>query len=184
MKKKFLNVLVSVGFVSSTLMLLPQGVYAQNSSFLPDQILDIFGLLGDDGRFTARFITGRVRSGLIIALALLILVSVVYALLAAFKYIQSQGDPGKIEEAQKAIKAIFYGIAAMMIGVVGIVLVFVFFSASRPASELYQTCLSAPNSAGCRDCIENGRKATGTCNSCEVLYEGTAVVNDANCIEP
>jgi fumarate reductase subunit D len=182
-KKKFLNVLVSVGFVSSTLMLLPQGVYAQNSSFLPDQILDIFGLLGDDGRFTARFITGRVRSGLIIALALLILVSVVYALLAAFKYIQSQGDPGKIEEAQKAIKAIFYGIAAMMIGVVGIVLVFVFFSASRPASELYQTCLSAPNSAGCSTCIESGRVAANACDKCEKYYEGTET-DSTGCVEP
>ena len=186
MKFKLLRLITGVGLVASTLMLLPQGVFAQaNSSFLPQQISNIFGLLGQDGGLTATFITGRVRVGLIIALAGLILVAVVYALIAAFKYIQSQGDPGKIEEAQKAIKAIFFGVAAMMIGIVGIVLVFVFFSASRPAAELYQVCLSAPNSEGCRVCIEDGSQAGNLCETCENEYRtGGGLASTEACLEP
>lgn len=168
------------------LALQTQGIRAQ-SNLLPDQISNIFGLLGEDGGLTASFITGRVRVGLIIALALLILVAVIYALLAAFKYIQSQGDPGKIEEAQKAIKAIFYGVAAMMIGIVGIVLVFVFFSATRPAAELYQVCLSAPNSDGCQNCIDEGEDETAAnlCFQCEEDYRNNNGVSTvAGCFVP
>lgn len=172
MKTKFLTTIVQLGLVTSTLLLLPQGVHAQNSSLLPDSILNIFSLLGTDGRQTASFLSSRVRVGLIVALAILILVAVVYALIAAFKYIQSQGDPGKIEEAQKAIKAIFFGIAAMMIGIVGIVLVFVFFSATRPDASLFQTCLSAPNSAACQNCVDFGTDTGGElCQRCEDRYE-------------
>lgn len=178
--KAILILLMSLG----TLVFLTQGVSAQ-SNLLPDQISNIFGLLGTDGGLTATFITGRVRVGLVIALALLILVAVVYALIAAFKYIQSQGDPGKIEEAQKAIKAIFYGVAAMMIGIVGIVLVFVFFSASRPAAELYQVCLSAPNSLGCENCIQEGNDGENLCSQCEQDYiEGEGVSDLDGCFVP
>lgn len=190
MQKKTLNILVGSGFVFSSLMLLPQGAQAQNSSFLPEQITEIFNLMGRDGSGTAGFITGRVRTGLFIALGILILVAVVYALLAAFKYIQSQGDAGKIEDAQKAIKAIFMGIAAMMIGIVGIVLVFVFFSASQPDTRLYQTCLSAPNSVGCEDCKTNGPDGA-SCAACETAYAefakgGAAVTASSNpdCVDP
>jgi hypothetical protein len=187
MKLKLLRLITGLGLFASALMLLPQGAFAQgaNSSFLPKQITNIFGLLGEDGGLTAVFITGRVRVGLIIALAALILIAVVYALIAAFKYIQSQGDPGKIEEAQKAIKAIFLGIAAMMIGIVGIVLVFVFFSASRPSAELYQVCLSAPNSDGCRVCMESGSDGSNQCWLCEEEYRtGGGVPTSEACKEP
>lgn len=189
MKNKIINILLGSGFVFSALMLIPQGAQAQNNSFLPEQILEIFNLMGREGAGTAGFITGRVRTGLFIALGILILVAVVYALLAAFKYIQSQGDAGKIEDAQKAIKAIFMGIAAMMIGIVGIVLVFVFFAASRPGTDLFQTCLSAPNSAGCEDCKQNGSVAGGTCAKCEEDYAkfakpGGAAVADPLCLDP
>jgi fumarate reductase subunit D len=183
MKTIFKSKVLGLLSVLSFMLLLPTGVSAQSSGLLPDQISNIFGLLGEDGGLTASFITGRVRVGLIIALALLILVAVVYALIAAFKYIQSQGDPGKIEEAQKAIKAIFYGVAAMMIGIVGIVLVFVFFSASRPAAELYQVCLSAPNSEGCQVCIDEGNDGANLCFTCEEEYaDNDGVASTAECL--
>jgi fumarate reductase subunit D len=171
MRNKILLNILNLGLVASVLLMLPQGVHAQNSSLIPDSILRIFELLGTDGRQSASFISSRIRVGLIIALALLILIAVVYALLAAFKYIQSQGDPGKIEEAQKAIKAIFYGVAAMMIGIVGIVLVFVFFSASRPDASLFQTCISEPNSYACTTCVDEDASNDTVCSACEDKYE-------------
>jgi len=152
-------------------LILPTAVSAQTSNLLPEQINEIFNLFGEDGSGTASFISGRVRTGLYIALGLIILVAVVYALIAAFKYIQSQGDPGKIEEAQKAIKAIFMGIAAMLIGIVGVVLVFVFFGAGRVDPTLTQVCLSAPNSVGCNICITEGVEG----NACEWCNEHYAL---------
>lgn len=152
------------------LVLMPLSVHAQSDpSFLPEQILNLFNLLGPQGSGTAAFITSRIRVALFIALGLIIVVAVVYALIASFKYIQSQGDPGKIEDAQKAIKAIFFGIAAMMIAVVGVILVFVFFGASPVEPNLYQTCLSAPNSLGCDSCRSEGISGAN-CNTCERLF--------------
>ena len=192
MKKRILTTFVNLGFLSSLLMLVPQGVKAQaSSSFLPKQIKEIFDTLGAGGSGAAPFITGRVRTGLFVALGLLILVAVVYALLAAFKYIQSQGDPGKIEEAQKAIKAIFYGIAAMMIGIVGIVLVFVFFGNSYVDPTLAQVCISAPNSKGCGSCKGDVTDNQALCKTCEKAFataaavvNGSGAVTDVNCKDP
>lgn len=152
-------------------VVMPTVAFAQvDPSLLPEQILEIFNLLGPEGTGTAAFITSRVRVALFIALGVVILVAVVYALISSFRYIQSQGDPGKIEEAQKAIKAIFFGIAAMMIAIVGVILVFVFFGTSPVDPNLYQTCLSAPNSLGCNSCRDEGLQPGNACNTCETLY--------------
>ena len=182
---------LSIAFMGilSTVLLLPSGVAAQTSNLLPDQIEEIFDLFGEDGSGTASFISSRVRTGIYIALGMIILVAVVYALIAAFKYIQSQGDPGKIEEAQKAIKAIFMGIAAMLIGIVGVVLVFVFFGAGRVDPTLTQVCLSAPNSVGCEICKDDVEEnACLWCNEhYDMLADGThASVDDihADCKDP
>jgi hypothetical protein len=174
--------------IMSTFLLLPSGVTAQTSNLLPDQIEEIFDLFGEDGSGTASFISGRVRTGIYIALGMIILVAVIYALIAAFKYIQSQGDPGKIEEAQKAIKAIFMGIAAMLIGIVGVVLVFVFFGAGRVDPNLTQVCISAPNSNGCEKCKEDVEDKD--CVNCDDWYAafaaGTKTEADipADCKDP
>jgi hypothetical protein len=119
---------------------------------LPDTIENIFDILGDEGTGTNEFAQSRVQTALLIFLAVLVIAAVVYSAIAALKYIQSQGDPGKIEEAGKAVKAIFIGLAVMLLSIVGIVLVFVFFGAEFFGAESYQTCLSAANSKGCIAC--------------------------------
>jgi len=136
---------------------------------LPSQIGDIFNLLGEDGTGASGFVTSRVQLGLVLALGAVVLIAVVYAIMAAIKYIQSQGDAGQIEEAQKAIKAIFLGIGAMLIAIVGIVLVFIFFGATPTNPALYQVCLSAPESEGCRACIGE-IEVDGLCDACEAAY--------------
>ncbi len=167
MKKYLLATLLILPIL---LVILPMSVHAQNDpSFLPEQILNLFNLLGPQGSGTAAFITSRIRVALFIALGVIIVVAVVYALIASFRYIQSQGDPSKIEDAQKAIKAIFFGIAAMMIAVVGVILVFVFFGTTPVEPNLYQTCLSAPSSLGCDSCRSEGI-AGSNCNTCESLF--------------
>lgn len=138
-------------------------------SILPKEILDIFLLFGPSGICATEYINGRVQFILFLALGLLVLISVIYALLAAFKYIRSEGDPGEMEKAQKSIKAIFFGIAAMLIAIVGIVLVFVVFGATPTNPELFQVCITAPESDGCEAC----RTSTNDklCNACEEAYK-------------
>ena len=153
--------------------LLSVNVSAQNNNTLfPQEIQNIFDLFGPSGSGVVSFVVSRIQLALFIAIGFLVLVAVVYALIAAFKYIRSQGDPGEIEEAQKAIKAIFFGIAAMLIAIIGIVLVFVFFGVGVPEPELFQTCVSAPNSVGCQSCRQDGN--LNVCQFCEEIYQEQA----------
>ncbi|KXK26785.1 MAG: hypothetical protein TR69_WS6001000806 [candidate division WS6 bacterium OLB20] len=164
--------------LSTTMLLLLTGVTTvQAQSLLPGQIADIFNLLGPGGSGSAGFVTSRIQLGLVLALGAVVLIAVVYAIMAAIKYIQSQGDAGKIEEAQKAIQAIFFGIGAMLIAIVGIVLVFVFFGANRPDPALYQVCLTSPDSEGCESCLAGedpgtrGARTNTACGQCEEFFE-------------
>ena len=133
---------------------------------LPDPILEILRLLGPGGVCSSVYITSRVQFILVVALGAIILVAVVYALLAAFKYVSSQGEAGKMEDAQKSIKAIFIGIAAMIIAIVGIILVFAIFGARPADPSLYQTCISDPTSKACENCKTAGGSGT-ECSTCE-----------------
>jgi len=131
------------------------GVFAQTSSgststFLPKAVQDLFDLMGIGGVNTATFVTERVQFAIYFVLGLVILVAVVYSIMAGIKYIRSEGDPGKIEEAQKSIKAILMGIAAIFVGVLGIILIFVIFNQTATSPSLAQVCISAGNSVGCR----------------------------------
>lgn len=59
----------------------------------------------------------------------IIIFSIYVIIKAAVKYIRSEGDPAKIEEAQKAIKSVFIGIAALFVGLIGIIIIIAFFGA-------------------------------------------------------
>jgi hypothetical protein len=70
-----------------------------------------------------------VRLALQLVFVGIIIVSIYIIIRAALKYIRSEGDDTKIQEAQKAIKSVFVGIAALFIGVIGIVIILAFFQA-------------------------------------------------------
>lgn len=65
----------------------------------------------------------------------IIIFSIYVIIKAAIKYIRSEGDPAKIEEAQKAIKAVFVGIAALFVGLIGIIVVIAFFGAGGALNQ-------------------------------------------------
>jgi uncharacterized membrane protein len=164
LKKKSVTIILSV---VTYISLLPSLVFA--NTLLPDPLQEIFDMLGPEGSGSVQFIASRVQLALFIAIGLLVLVAVIYALISSFKYIRSQGDPNEIEQAQKAIKAIFFGLAAMMVAIIGIVLVFVFFGVSLPQTDVYQVCVSAPASVGCQRCKQD--KTINTCIFCEEAYK-------------
>jgi hypothetical protein len=146
-------------------------VYAQGStsSLMPKIIQDLFDTLGQNGGGVAGFITTRAQFAIYFVLGLIILVAVVYSIMAGIKYIRSEGDPGKIEEAQKSIKAILMGIAAIFVGIIGIVLVMVIFGGGLPGASLPQVCLSAGESVGCKFYNINGIDDP-TVQWCEEVY--------------
>ena len=160
MKKFFRTALVTVGALAAAMVGLPVPAHAQTStSLVPDFIQRIFDGLDNP----ADYVTSRIRLGIIIALGVVILIAVVYSILAAIKYITSQGEEGKVADAKKAITAILSGIAALFIAIIGIVLVLVFFNIQQPPTQLYNFCIEDPEGALCQACTNGSNAGSGQC---------------------
>lgn len=74
---------------------------------------------------------GFIRFLLSAVFVAIIIISIYVVIKSALKYIQSEGDDKKIGEASKAIKAVFVGIAALFVGVIGIIIVLAFFNSTQ-----------------------------------------------------
>ena len=169
MKNKLIKFYLSITTILTFGFAFPSLAHAE-SSFLPDVIsdlLDQFGLL--------EYITSRVQFLIFAFLVIIMLAAIVYSLIAGFKYIQSQGDPGKIEEAQKGIKAVLMGIASVFVSIIGIALVVLFLGGEKLPTELYESCLYEPASAACTVCKEDGVVDGNQCDFCEKEYKKRAI---------
>jgi len=144
---------VGAALMGSVTAVIAQGT---GSTLLPPIIQQLFDALGIGGSGVAGFITTKGQFGIYLVLGVIVLVAVVYVIMAGIKYIRSEGDPGKIEEAQKSIKAILMGVAAIFVGIIGIVLVYVIFGQGMVTPSLPQVCLSSSESYGCKKYYENG----------------------------
>lgn len=82
----------------------------------------------DAGAVAQNFLRARLNLGLSLLFIGIILIAVFIIVQAGIKYVQSQGDEGKIAEAQKAIKSVFLGIGVLFVGLIGIILVLVVFN--------------------------------------------------------
>ena len=85
----------------------------------------------DAGGTATSFLADRVQVILSIVFIAIILIAVFVIVRAGVLYIQSQGDESKIEQAQKAIRNVFIGIAVLFVGLVGIILVLAFFGGTE-----------------------------------------------------
>ncbi len=124
-----------------------------NTSLLPKQVCQIFNSTAKD---PAGFVTNRVRFGLVVALGVVVLVAVIFSIIAAIKYISSQGDESKVESAKKSVANILIGLAVLFIAFVGIILIFTIFGVTPTDPKLCNACLTAPESEGCNNFIDNG----------------------------
>jgi hypothetical protein len=163
-------------------------VFAQvnegGSSLLPPLINDLFKSFGIGGSGIAGFVTGRAQFLIYAVFGIIILVAVAYAVMAGIKYIRSEGDPGKIEEAQKSIKAIMMGIAAIFVAIIGIVLVYVVMGQNMVSPDLPQVCLSAGGSVGCSQYYRSGKGADNPYTKwCEGVYK-YMTANKADILKP
>jgi hypothetical protein len=145
MKKLFKFTLVTWLAATATL-----SVGAQ--SLLPSFVDDLIS--NWQGANTTDKIRGFIRLALTLAFGVVILAAVAYSIMSAIKYIRSQGDAGKVEEANKAIKAIFQGVAMMFVGIIGVVIVFFIFDVAIPSPSLPTVCVACPNSDSCTVCSE------------------------------
>lgn len=180
MKKIFLTLLVTVLagaglFVFGAQPVAAQLTPGQNVSICTfiGPICNALGINAEDPTGSGQTATTLVRSWVNLGITLLfigiILIAVFIIVRAAITYIQSQGDEGKIAEAQKAIKSVFIGIALLFVGIVGIILVLAFFNA---------TGLIGGNDDTCSECIVqctlNGQSATqcATSGECRAVCQG------------
>jgi len=130
--------------------------YVAAQSLLPSFMQELID--NWEGTSTTDKITGLVRLALTLAFGVVILIAVAFSIIAAIKYIRSQGDAGQVEEANKAIKAIFQGVAMMFVGIIGVILVFFVFEVAIPDPSLPNVCVQYPESIGCRICSEGTEK--------------------------
>ena len=84
----------------------------------------------------AEDILGLIRFGTSLIFVGIVIIAVFIVIKAAIKYIQSEGDDKKIEEAQKAIKSVFVGLIALFIGIIGLVLIIVLFNATGAITNI------------------------------------------------
>lgn len=143
--KKLFSIFISTNFLYFSF--LSREVLAQ--SYLPpffQQFLDA----GADR--SGAFTTSRVQIMLLLFLGTLIIVAVFYAISSGWKYIRAQGDQTQIDEATKAIQAIFMGLGTMLVSIVGLVLVFIFFGNNLFGAGILQSCEYSYKNVGCMAC--------------------------------
>lgn len=131
-------------------------------SLMPDFLTELLNDWNDTS--AVEKIRGFVRLALTLAFGIVILAAVAFSIVAAIKYIRSQGDAGQVEEANKAIKAIFQGVIAMFVGIIGVVLVFFIFDVALPDPNLPASCVQCPESPLCQRCLDGEESASDDCD--------------------
>jgi len=154
---KKLTKFILVMFLATTATF-SMAVSTHAQSLLPSFLDDLIN--NWEGTSTTDKIRGFIRLALTLAFGVVILAAVAYSIMSAIKYIRSQGDAGKVEEANKAIKAIFQGVAMMFVGIIGVVIVFFIFDVALPSPTLPTVCVKCPETKTCKVCSEG--KLTGT----------------------
>lgn len=129
--KKILSTVLVVGALLAFVS--PFTVSAQTSkTILPDQLKQIPTYNVDTlGSNSSKIVT----SVLTIMFIVVFVVAVFYTFMAAIKYIRSEGNEQKVEEAKNAIKAVLFGVAAMFIAIVGILLINAFFNGGPAGTD-------------------------------------------------
>lgn len=108
----------------------------------------VFNINAICGNISQEAVGDSVQSTISLVTSLIFIVIILLAVFvivrAAIKYIRSEGDDTKIQEAQKAIKSVFVGIAALFVGIIGIVIVLAFFNVGSALDQSNTTNTGNP----------------------------------------
>jgi hypothetical protein len=81
-------------------------------------------------------ITSVIRIGLTLVFSIIVFYGIFLIIKAALSIIRSEGDSSKIEAGIGIIKSVYWGIAMIFIGIVGIVIVLSFFGAQAAIGNI------------------------------------------------
>ncbi|MCS7317182.1 MAG: hypothetical protein NZZ41_02515 [Candidatus Dojkabacteria bacterium] len=98
--------------------------------FLNNASFGINAVCSGDANAAVNEVAGLIRFLLSLIFLGIIISSVVVVVKASLTYIQSEGDNNKVAQAKKAIQNVFVGLAALFVGVIGIIVVLAFFGAT------------------------------------------------------
>jgi len=91
--------------------------------------------IGKDDTEAASTAGSFVRFGVSLIFVGIIAIAVFMIIKAALKYIRAEGDESKVEEATKAIKNVFLGVGALIVGIIGLVILLAFFNATPALNQ-------------------------------------------------
>ncbi len=145
-----------------------------------DQFLEglINNPLPDDAssEVTADFVVGLVKNGLILVFAVVVLIGVVYAALAGYKYIRSEGDADEVQGAQEAIKSVLIGVGAAFVGVLAIIIINAVFAPGSGADAAIRCAAGDVNECSSGQTCPRGSRPCSTGK-----YEGICVKYGIRC---
>lgn len=109
--------------------------FLQSLGFANDALCT--GEAGEAGE-TVSTVESLVRFGLSLVFVGIIAVAIFTIIKAALMYIRSEGNEDQVENAKKAIKSVFIGIGALLVGIIGLVLILAFFNATSAVQDADQ----------------------------------------------
>jgi hypothetical protein len=125
---------------------------------------------------TADFVVGLVKNGLILVFAVVVLIGVVYAALAGYKYIRSEGDADEVQGAQEAIKSVLIGVGAAFVGVLAIIIINAVFAPGSGADAAIRCAAGDINACSTGVACPAGSKKCTTGK-----YEGLCIRSGVPC---
>lgn len=107
------------------------------------------GAVNAVGTNRSSFLISLIRNGLIILFAVIVIAAIIYAALAGFKYIRSQGDETKVSEATEAIKAVMIGLLVAFLGVIAVIIVSSVFADGSQVSQSIDCFFNIAQAGAC-----------------------------------
>ena len=143
MKKLF--TVVSVVMLFCVGLVMPVKVFAECTGvleFLAGTPLEKFACQSVDTDPADRILS-LIQAGITIFFVLVLIVAVIYTLIAAVKYIRSEGNEQKVEGAKNAIKAVLMGVAAIFIALIALVIINSVFIGDSSLKEAIRNLINA-----------------------------------------
>ncbi|GIW58876.1 MAG: hypothetical protein KatS3mg086_161 [Candidatus Dojkabacteria bacterium] len=138
----FLSFLVLPVFTPFLVVSAQNRILCQIFPFLNKVVYVSTGICGGDssaGADAVKDLIDLAQFGLTLVFVGIIAIAVYVVIKASVEYIRSEGDEEKVKKARNAIKQVFAGLAALFIGLIGLVIILTIFNATGAAGGAVQT---------------------------------------------
>lgn len=105
------------------------------------------------------YVLDLITNALVLLFVGVILIAIVYSAIAGIKFIRSQGEAEKVEEAQNAIKNVLIGVASVFLGIIGVVIITgIFTDDQEPLALRKALCTYLEPGSNQEDCVNNSNR--------------------------